>query len=275
MKSLIPLRDVAHLRLVPSVDEESLNNRLWIPVSYTELHLASHYFPVAVRLDDGRPSLGLVLADRYLKRPAVDASGKWRGGYKPIALRCSPFQAREIREDPLGDILIDSASGHLTEGDGTPLIVDAEKPSSLILEIHRLFRLLQDSRAKFSEALDLLLIGNLLVPLQDADGDSTVGDKPSLYIVDQIRFMQTSNRAFGALARHTFTALDVSVTCLTSQRLLQKQYLPKRTSVAKPHEESATSLPQDSFANEDFNLVLDDDELISLTDIDVLREEAR
>ncbi len=275
MKSLIPLRDVAHLRLVPAVDEGSLNNRLWIPVSYTELHLASHHFPVAVRLDDGRPSLGLVLADRYLKRPAVDASGKWQGGYKPIALRCSPFQAREIREDPLTDILIDSASAHLTDNDGIPLIDAAGRPSPLILEIHRLFRLLQDSQAKFFEALDLLLIGNFLVPLEDTSGDSTIGDKPSLYIVDQMRFMRTSNRVFGALARHTFTALDVSVACLTSQRLLQKQYLPKRTSLVKPHEESATPLPQDSFANEDFNLVLDDDELISLTSIDALREEAR
>ena len=275
MKSLIPLRDVAHLRLVPPVDEGSLNSRLWIPVSYTELHLASHYFPVAVRFDDGSPSLGLVLGESYLKRPVFDASGKWQGGYKPIALRCSPFHAGEIGEDPLSDILIDSASGHLTDRDGIPLIDDAGKPTSLILELHRLFRLLQDSRAKFSEALDLLLIGNLLGPLEDADGDSTTGDEPPLYIVDQMRFMQNSNRAFGALARHTFTALDVSVACLTSQRLLQTQYLPKRTSVAKSHAESATSLQQDSFAIEDFNLVLDDDELISLTDIDVLRGEVR
>lgn len=275
MKSLVPLRDVAHLKLVPPSDEGWIDNQLWIPVSYTELHLASHYFPVAVRLNDGKPSLGLILADRYLKRPAVDASGKWQGGYKPIALRCSPFQAGEISEDPLGDILIDSASDRLADKDGIPIIDDGGKPSSLIQQIHRLFRLLQDSRAKFSELLDLLLIGNLLVPLDEAAGNTAIGDEPPLYLVDQARFMQASKRVFGALARHNFAALDVSVACLTSQRLLQKQYLPKRISVARPHGESPTPLLQDLFAIEDFNLVLDDDELISLADFDVLREEAR
>jgi SapC len=273
MKRLIPLRDKAHLRLALPSNEGWINKQLWIPVSYTELHLASNYFPVVVRLDDGKPSLGLVLGDSYLKRPVVDASGKWQGGYKPIALRCFPFQAGEIGEDPLSDILIDSAYDRLTDRDGIPLIDDAGKPSSLILEIHRLFRLLQDSRAKFSEALDLLLIGNLLSPLKDAGRDSATGDRPPLYIVDHTRFMQTRNMAFGALGRRTFTALDVSVACLTSQRLLQTQYLPKPTSLAKL--QSATSLPKDSFAIEDFDLVLDDDELISFTDIDVLRPEVR
>jgi hypothetical protein len=77
------------------------------------------------------------------------------------------------------------------------------------------------------------------------------------------------------MARHSFTALDVSVACLSSQRLLREQYRPNLVSGTKPHAEKATSLSQESFVIEDFNLILDDGELISLADIDVLRDKAR
>jgi SapC len=275
MTSLIPLREVAHLRLALPFNEGQISNQLWIPVSHTELHLACLYFPVAVRFDDGKLFLGLILGERYLKRPAVDASGKWQGGYKPIALRCSPFQTGKIGEDPLSDILIASPSNHLTAKDGIPIVDDGGGPSPLIREIHRLFRLLQESRAKFSEALDQLLIGNLLVPLEAADGISSAGDEPPLHVVDGVRFMEADKRGLGAMARHSFTALDVSVACLSSQRLLREQYRPNLVSGRKPHAEKATSLSQEPFAIEDFNLVLDDGELISLADIDVLRDKAR
>lgn len=275
MTSLIPLREVAHLRLVLPLNEGRIDNQLWIPVSHTELHLACLYFPVAVRFDGGKPFLGLILGDRYLKRPVVDASGNWQGGYKPIALRCSPFQTGKIGEDPLSDILIASPSNHLTDKGGIPIVDDGGGPSPLIREIHRLFRLLQESQAKFSEPLDQLLIGNLLVPLEAADGISSTGDEPPLHVVDGVRFMEADKRGLGAMARHSFTALDVSVACLSSQRLLREQYRPNLVSGTKPHAEKATSLSQESFAIEDFNLVLDDGELISLADIDVLRDKAR
>jgi hypothetical protein len=275
MTSLIPLREVAHLRLVLPLNEGRISNQLWIPVSHTELHLACLYFPVAVRFDDGKPFLGLILGERYLKRPAADPSGKWQGGYKPIALRCSPFQTGKIGEDPLSDILIASPSNHLTDKGGIPIVDDGGGPSPLIREIHRLFRLLQESRAKFSQALDQLLIGNLLVPLEAADGISSTGDEPPLHVVDGVRFMEADKRGLGAMARHSFTALDVSVACLSSQRLLREQYRPNLVSGTKPHAEKATSLSQESFAIEDFSLVLDDGELISLADINVLRDKAR
>jgi hypothetical protein len=275
MTSLIPLREVAHLRLVLPLNEGRIDNQLWIPVSHTELHLACLYFPVAVRFDGGKPFLGLILGERYLKRPVVDASGNWQGGYKPIALRCSPFQTGKIGEDPLSDILIASPSNHLTDKGGIPIVDDGGGPSPLIREIHRLFRLLQESQAKFSEPLDQLLIGNLLVPLEAADGISSTGDEPPLHVVDGVRFMEADKRGLGAMARHSFTALDVSVACLSSQRLLQEQYRANLVSGTKPHAEKATSLAQEIFAFEDFNFVLDDGELISLADIDVLRDKAR
>jgi SapC len=271
----IPLRKVTHLKLVLPVNEGWVGNQLWVPVSHTELHLACLYFPIAVCFDDRRPCLGLLLGERYLKRPAVDASGKWQGGYKPIALRCFPFQAGEIGEDPLGDILIAFPSDHLTGKDGIPIVDDSGRPSPLIREIHNLFRLLQDSRTKFSDALDRLLISNLLTPLESVDGKSCGNDTPSIYVVDAGRFMEADKMALSAMARQSFTALDVAVACLSSQRLLRDQYRPKPASGTKLCAERAASLTQQFFASEDFNLVLDDDELISLFDIDVLRDGTR
>ena len=71
--------------------------------------------------------------------------------------------------------MIASPSNHLTAKDGIPIVDDGGGPSPLIREIHRLFRLLQESRAKFSEALDQLLIGNLLVPLEARRWDIVYG----------------------------------------------------------------------------------------------------
>ena len=103
MSKLVPLREVTHLRLVLPSDEDGIGGRSWWPVSYTELHLASLYFPLAVRFDGGTPTLGLMLGGAYLKRGAVDDAGRWHGGYKPIALRSAPSQAgaKRSRSTPL------------------------------------------------------------------------------------------------------------------------------------------------------------------------------
>ena len=75
MTKLIPLREVAHLRLVLPTDEVGIAGLPWLPVSHTELHLACLYFPLAVSFKAGQPCLGLVLGAPYLRYPAVDAAG--------------------------------------------------------------------------------------------------------------------------------------------------------------------------------------------------------
>ena len=270
MSKLVPLREVTHLRLVPPSDEDGIGGRSWWPVSYTELHLASLYFPLAVRFDDGIPSLGLVLGEAYIKRSAVDGAGKWQGGYKPIALRSAPLRCGETGGDAL-DLLIASPSPHLADRGGIPIVDNDGAVHPLIGEIHRWCRLLQDSRTKFAHALDRLLIANLLAPLTANDG--TPSDDPPFYIVDATRFMDADKKALAAMARHEFTALDIAVASLSSQRLLHERCRPKSEAKPTTHA-SSPSLPHDTIAIEGVDLALDDGELITLADIDALRHGA-
>ena len=273
MTMLIPLREVSHLGLVLPAVEVGMADTGWLPVSHTELHLASLYFPIAVRFVDGKPSLGLILQPQYLKYPAIDPSGKWRGGYQPIALRCFPFQSGEIGADPLGDILIASGSRHLVAAGGTALVDRRGEPSPLIREIHRLFRLLREGLEHFADALDQLLIADLLVPLDIAETNQQAPGTPPLYVVDGSRFLEVDKRALGAMARHRFTALDIAVTCLSSQRLLRDQYRPAGPAVAAANLQAldAAVPPGNAFGLEGVNLVLDDGEMISLADIDAMK----
>jgi hypothetical protein len=275
MTTLLPLRDVSHLRVTPSTDEARIRGRSWLPVSHTELHLACLYFPVAVRLHDGAPHLGLILEPHYLKYPTVDAAGKWRGGYKPIAVRCFPFQPGELGADPLGDIFVASDSCTPADKNGIPLVDGAGNPSAPVREIHRLLHLLRETREKFAEALDQLLIANLLVPLDAPEEPSTNHESP-LYTVDGARFLEIDKRALGALARHDFTALDISVACLSSQRLLRPQYRSKipATPGAKRQAANAAFPSRDALGLEEFNMFLDDGELISIAEIDAIQGQA-
>jgi len=88
----VTLREVAHLNLRFPSSFGFVSELPWVPVSVTELHLTAHYFPIAIRLRDGVPSLGAILSDQYLIRAPITATGDWQGGYQPIALRSYPLR---------------------------------------------------------------------------------------------------------------------------------------------------------------------------------------
>ncbi len=274
MTNLISLREVAHLQLVRPPDNARLVRPSWLPVCHTEFHLACLYFPLAVRFHEARPSLGLIVGEQYLTRAPFDPSGRWQGGYKPIAMRCSPFQCRGTSTDPLADILVPWPSSHLTEKNGVPIVDHNGEPTPLVRETHRLLRLLQESLVIFAKAVDQLFIANLLVPLEVSTGTSLIDDDRNFYVIDGARFMDTNKRALGALTRHDVTALDISVACLSSQRLLREQYRSKLGSQSNPNVIISPSPPPKDFAVDDLNVVLDDGELISLPDIDLLPDYA-
>src|SRR5205814_2331263 len=100
----------------------------------------------------------------------LSADGKWRGAYRPIALRCFPFQAPRLGDNPLSDIAIAADSEFLAQDAGLPVIVDG-KPNDWVVELHRLLRLLKRGEDSFAPAIDQLLIANLLEPLV-ATGDA-------------------------------------------------------------------------------------------------------
>ena len=269
MTRQVTLREISHLRLAMPADDRWVEQLNWIPVSSSEYHLACRYFPLAMRMDDRRPELGLLVHPRYLNDPLLDPSGKWRGVYRPIALRCFPFEAGGPGEDPLSDVTIAADSKYLSRSDGVPFLDESGGPGKLVSELHRLLGLLRQSREMFADALDHYLVAGLLVALADgADADA----RPPFFVIDQNRLAQMSPTALGAMARHRFLSVDLAVAWAFSLQNLQASHLPKQP--GRPRLEAwPATVASDSLLVDDLPLVLDDGELIPLANIDAGRLE--
>jgi SapC len=266
MTRIVQVRDIVHLRLALPADDRWIGELGWIPVSATEIHLACRYYPVAIRFDGPKPVLGLIVDQQYLAQPLLDSNGIWRGAYRPIGLRCFPFAARGIEDDPLTDIVIDADSKYLSNTGGTSIVDDVGRPGPLLNELHRLFRLLQHAQEAFTGVLDQYLIGGLLVPLTGPNSDIR------LYVLDPVRFLHLQPTALGAMARHGFLSVDLAVACLFSLQNMRPDYRPKGAERPQHPASSASTVP-DMISMDELPLVLDDGELISLCDIDTLRAE--
>ena len=86
-----------------------------------------------------KPRLGLIIGQRYLAHALLDAAGTWRGAYRPVGLRCFPFQAPDIGDDPLSDILIDADSEYLSPTSGTAHRRRSRTARPTLTDLHRLF----------------------------------------------------------------------------------------------------------------------------------------
>jgi hypothetical protein len=217
-----------------------------------------------MRIEQQQPQLGLLLHPRYVTNAILDSSGTWRGAYRPIALRCFPFEAPLIKDDPLADIFVDADSQYLSPTTGTPIVDETGRPERRFIEMHRHFGLLKRSQEAFSGMLDLFLIAGLLVPLAAEDDREA-----TLYVIDPARFKQLDKAALGAMARHSFLSVDIAVACLFSLQALRPEHLPKQTSRSRAQPLASGSIEPDPILMDDLSLVLDDGELISLANIDV------
>jgi hypothetical protein len=270
MTRLVPVREIAHLRLVLPQHDRWIDELTWIPASPSEIHLASRYYPIAVRIEDQKPQLGLIVGRRYLAHGLLDPAGKWRGAYRPVRLRCFPFETSEIGEDPLTDILIDPDADHLSPTSGVSIVDEAGRPGQMLIELHRLFKLLKRGQESFAAALDQYLVGSLLVPLADGDAAALDHGHP-LYIINPARFAQMENGGLAAMARHDFLAVDIAIACQFSLQNLRPEYRPKDAGRHGRHHSEPASSGMDTTVIDDLSLVLDDGELISVADIDGVR----
>jgi len=261
----VPLRDISHLRLSMADDDGWIEQLNWIPVGASEYHLACRHFPFAVRIVDQRPELGLLVHSRYLVRPLLDKALKWCGVYRPIALRCFPFEVDGLHSDLLSGITVPAGSEHLSASHGISLVDQDGRPSAALIEIHRLLTLLNQSREMFADALDHYLIAELLTPLSGhASGDQL------LYVIDRNRFDRMDHAALAAMARHKLLSVDLAVAWTFSLQNLQARCLPESPSHARKQSTvPLASLSQPvSILMDEIALVLDDGELISLDRMD-------
>ena len=270
MTRLVPVREIAHLRLALPPHDRWIDELTWIPVSATEIHLAARYYPIAIRIEDQKPRLGLIIGRRYLAHALLDPAGIWRGAYRPVGLRCFPFEAPDIGDDPLSDILIDAESEYLSPNSGIAIVDEAGRPGRTLTELHRLFRLLKRGQELLARALDQYLVGGLLVPLTDGDAPAADRGQP-LYIVNPARLAQVEHTGLAAMARHDFLSVDVAIACQFSLQNLRPEYRPKDTGRHGRPGVEPFSPGMDTTMIDDLSLVLDDGELISVAGIDVMR----
>jgi hypothetical protein len=274
MTRLVPVREIAHLRLALPQHDRWIEDLTWIPASPTEIHLASRFYPIAIRLEDQKPRLGLIVGQRYLAHALLNSDGKWRGAYRPVGLRCFPFEAPDIGDNPLSDILIDADSEYLSPISGALLVDGALQPSRILTELHRLFSLLKHGQRSLAGVLDQYLVGGLLVPL--TDGDAPVVDRGQpLYIINPARFAQMENAGLAAMARHDFLSVDVAIACQFSLQNLRPEYRPKDAAQYGRQGIEPAIFAMDTTVIDDLSLVLDDGELISVADMDVMRAALR
>jgi hypothetical protein len=240
-------------------DDRWVEDFEWIPVGFSELHLVCRYFPVAIRARKQALQLGLLLHERYLSRPKLDTSGKWQRAYRPIAMRCFPFEAPNVGSDPVSEIIVDPASKYLSPTAGAQIIDKAGKPTTLLAELHRLFGILKRSEDLFATVLDQYLIADLLVPLAS---EAPAEAECSFYVVNPARFGQMRNVTLSAMARNSFLSVDVAMACLFSLQHLNPDHLP--TEAAQLHRQSLVpaAVQLDSILFFDPTLALDDGELI-------------
>jgi hypothetical protein len=264
MSKLVSLRELALLRLMPPADERWIERLRWVPLSPTELHLACRYFPLAVRIEDQQARLGLLLGKAYIAHMLLSGDGQWRGAYRPIALRCFPFQAPKLSNDPLSDIVIAADSGFLSHGAGLPVLVD-DKPNDWVAELYRLLQLLKRGEEAFTGAIDQLQIADLLEPLTAAH-DVESADGASFHVLSPRRFAELGKGPLGAMARRGFLSLDIAVAGLFSLQNLKAELRPKRADRIGPSSGDATTA-FDAIAINDLPLALDDGELVPLSDL--------
>src|SRR5262249_37551764 len=152
--------------------------------------------------------------------------------------------------------------------DGIPFLDERGQPGKLVTELHRLLGLLQRSREMFADALDQYLMSGLVVTLTDNAGADA---GPPLYVIDRGRLEQMNQAALGAMARRRFLSVDLAIAWAFSLNNLRASYLlkePGRSHLQTQPVPVAANLVSDSIPIDDLPLVLDDGELISLTEIE-------
>ncbi len=224
MMTLKPLAAMADARFRPAEHHGFATQLAWIPVNDTEFHLTAHHLPLAVRMLGGMPRLGALVHPAFLARPVVDAGGRWRGGYRPLALRTYPFLLSDRQGGrPIDGIDVVTEAG-LVGPWGMPICSDpaAGTLSPEMAAIRNTLLMTRTGAVKLSAALDLLRISNVLVPLRDPAG------QPALdHTVDGARLAALDEGAVAALAGRSFLPLDLAGALLFSRRHFHPDRLPR------------------------------------------------
>ncbi len=231
----------------------------WVPLSDGELLLASHYFPLAVRLDGTTPVIGALVRRDMMVRALVSPNGAWSGAYTPIALRCFPLRlAGPSTGDPITDTEIARIAPGPTKPRGLTFKDEAGLPSKDLASIYEGLRTIEQGQARLAPALDLLLVAGVLAAIPEPEPLKTP-DWPQMFTVARRDFAMAQNHTLEAMTRTSFTSIDLVTVLTFSQTHLRSELRPAAAGPVNPVE--ATPTAEQSYGFESILPWLDTSEL--------------
>jgi hypothetical protein len=191
-----------------------------IPVSDSELLLASHHLPIAIdSVNDGLQVVAITTS-RFQRSPLIGADGQWQRGYLPIALRCLPFRAAlGTSEAQQLEVAVNLAE---VEGSALPIFSTDGSLSPEVERLRVLLRRLEQGKRQLQRAAEKLFIADVLTPFQMARLPGTPPARSRALTADLNKLAALSNSRAAHLAKDGFLPIDLAAACIFSQRLMPK-----------------------------------------------------
>lgn len=203
-----------------------------VPLGDDEILLTSHYYPIVVRFDDDRMRVLALTDSRFLTRPLLAPDGRWLGAYVPAALRCFPFRlAAEPSSDPLESLEIARLKPARPNDRRMTLVDQVGQPTADVVAVHGALSRVREGQERMTVLADQLLIAQLFVPLSNT---TTASRADQFFTIDGPSFRKSSNRGLEAMARHSFSMLELIGTMLFSQNHLAAGLRPQTEKPADP-----------------------------------------
>lgn len=216
------------------------------PLNDNEVLLSAHYFPIVIRLDGPRPSIGALMRRDMMVRDLVNSKGQWAGAYSPILLRCFPFRIGS--DSPTGDPVADLEFGRVPLKTDKPRLIrmrdDAGAASKDLTVLYEGVKSVWDGQQRLLPALDQLVAAELLVPIGGQSATPPNGE--IYYTIDRRRFALWSNVALEAMTRRSFSAIDIATAMSFSQVHVRPELRPSMTAPAATETNGTATAAADS-----------------------------
>ena len=175
-----------------------------VPVVLAELEPAASAFPLVFRRDTASGTVEIVALLHLTAgepTPFVTAQGTWRGTYVPSALRAHPFAAAPSDQGDEMALLVDEASGLVTDDPkDEPFFDETGAPSAALEQVIAFFRTRVASARTTAAACAALDAASLLTPLAPLYG-MTEADTTGLLGIDPAALEATGEATIPALWR--------------------------------------------------------------------------
>lgn len=197
-----------------------------VPLISTEIYGVCNEMPILFAKRDGRWHVLGVLDDPALRRPLIDAEGRWTGDYSPFLLRIHPF-----RRTPEGDGWEVAPENVLTAPDrGKPFFSPGGEPAEEFLRIKSMLAQADAGRVTLSRQAAALEMAGMLTPFATGFMVTTLSQTLApLFCIDAVRLARAAPALLARLTDGAPSSLDLAFASAHAMRWLDGRY-PDRAS---------------------------------------------